>query len=301
MHFYHIPPLAMIVLICGLEGCFRQVDERPDEWAPPEVRAELVDCSDISGHYQEQAAAGSGLGLLSVILFPESSIACSSIKISQRGDDYLHVTAYTSSGKIQTERSMSRDSGDFQCTSEGLVLKESIGRFWVISAMYGRGIHILNRTEDKSLVINTKGWVTAYHAFIPYSIRNVLWSRFEPYMSKGQIAPESEAQFQMYHTHAGLPSRLIWLCRSADQGYPFAQAEVGRIYSMGLFGIPMDLPRAYVWYGLATNTKPDLWKHEYLTIRESLTSKQLLQAETMRDDWKPGQCESQLVPADLGD
>jgi hypothetical protein len=107
---------------------------------------------------------------------------------------------------------------------------------------------------------------------------------------------DAEAQLQLYHSHE-MPdrSRLEWLCRSADQGYPNAQAEVGRIYNMGLFGIPVDRRQAYVWYALAIQKKPESWKTEYLTVKTGLSPQQLLEAEAMLAAWKPGQCHRDFI------
>jgi len=107
---------------------------------------------------------------------------------------------------------------------------------------------------------------------------------------------DAEAQLRLYHAQHPDPSRLRWLCRSADQNYPYAQAELGRIYHIGLFGVPRDLRQAYVWYGLAIKNKPGGWRHEYLTVRSALSAEQRLEAESMLMDWAPGQCERELVP-----
>ena len=334
MRCYHIQLLAMVVLLSGLEGCFRQVDQRPDEWASPEVRAALADCPNISGHYQDKASEGSGFGRLSVILFPESSIEYSSVKISQRGDDYLHVTRYASPGEIQIERTLSRDSGDFQCASEGLVLKESIGHFWVISAMYGRGTHILNRTEDKSLVVHTKGWVTAYHAFIPYSIRNVLWSRFEKYSTNDKAASiatnkegaieehhkspddvkliepaetemleitaqagDVEYQLQMYWNTLA-PESLKWLCRAALQGNPEARYRLGFLCEHGKETVK-DNVKAYQWYRLGGDVG-GVWgggaaRKAAKRMARNLTSEQLAEGEQFIAEHLPDQCVIETV------
>jgi hypothetical protein len=135
--------------------------------------------------------------------------------------------------------------------------------------------------------------------------RQLFWTRDELETLAVRAKAEegdAEAQLELYHANATSDfSRLVWLCRSADQSYPYAQAEVGRIYDMGLFGVPRDLRRAYVWYVLARKAKPDSWKQEYLTITRKLSRAQLRAAEAMLVDWKPGQCESQLGAVDSGD
>ncbi len=135
----------------------------------------------------------------------------------------------------------------------------------------------------------------------PEELGTLISTDREPSVSSDELlfraeGGDAEAQLQLYHAHAAEPSSLVWLCRSADQNHPYAQAELGRIYHMGLFWKSNDLRWAYVWYGLAIKNKPGSWGHEYLTVKSGLSPEQLRDAEAMLVDWAPGQCERELVP-----
>jgi tetratricopeptide (TPR) repeat protein len=92
-------------------------------------------------------------------------------------------------------------------------------------------------------------------------------------------------------------TRLPYLCRAADAGHPNAQMEVGRHFAQGNYGIQKDVKRAYVWYSLADSGGSDM--HLQLLLRE-MTSEQITEAKRMLADWKPGQCEHDLIPAASG-
>jgi hypothetical protein len=91
------------------------------------------------------------------------------------------------------------------------------------------------------------------------------------------------------------PDRLPYLCRAADGGHPNAQIEVGRHYSQGVDGVTKDLKRAYVWYSLAQGAF-GRGVHLQLIAKE-MTPEQIAEAEQMLTDWKPGQCERDLLGA----
>lgn len=92
-------------------------------------------------------------------------------------------------------------------------------------------------------------------------------------------------------------TRLPYLCRAADAGHPNAQIEVGRHFAQGNYGIQKDVKHAYVWYSLADSGGSDM--HLQLLLRE-MTSEQITEAKRMLADWKPGQCEHDLIPAASG-
>jgi len=92
-------------------------------------------------------------------------------------------------------------------------------------------------------------------------------------------------------------SGITFLCRAADQGHPNAQIEVGRHFAQGNYGLQKDLKRAYVWYSLASSCV--LSMHLRL-LSQKMTSEQIAEAKIMLKDWKPGQCEHDLIPAVFG-
>ena len=69
------------------------------------------------------------------------------------------------------------------------------------------------------------------------------------------------AQLQLYWVTKG-SKRLTWLCRAAEKGYPFAQAELGRLYRWGLQGVERNPVKAYQWYWRANKQHPDKWRWE---------------------------------------
>lgn len=111
-------------------------------------------------------------------------------------------------------------------------------------------------------------------------------------------AGDPEAQLQLYHLDQVPHERLKWLCRSADQGYPAAQLEVGRLHWKGVQGVKQDLRIAYVWYSLAARggyKDWDVW--ELRSLKSKMTPDQTIEATNMLEDWQPGQCEHSLVAA----
>jgi len=62
---------------------------------------------------------------------------------------------------------------------------------------------------------------------------------------------DAEAQMQLYWSSEE-PSRLTWLCRSADRGLAEAAYRIGHLYHHGQEGLPRDNARAYLWYRLAS-------------------------------------------------
>jgi len=109
----------------------------------------------------------------------------------------------------------------------------------------------------------------------------------------------AKAQFQLYLSTKG-PERLSWLCRSADKGYPFAQAELGRLYRWGLQGVQQDFTKAYQWYWRAHKQSPDMWRQELNEALSKVFSADMRSpSKADLTEWQPGQCERDLVPSNL--
>jgi hypothetical protein len=89
---------------------------------------------------------------------------------------------------------------------------------------------------------------------------------------------------------------LYWLCQAADNGYFKAQVEVGNLYWRGRLGAKIDLRKAYVWYSLADKSGSDNWDvWELRSVKNEMTPDELTEAEQMLADWRPGQCERNLL------
>jgi hypothetical protein len=113
---------------------------------------------------------------------------------------------------------------------------------------------------------------------------------------------DAEAQFQLYRAHSKLGfSRLAWLCRAADQEYVQAQVQVGDFFRHGWYPVEQDLTQAYLWYSLAARGDGrHLYESKLLAVKRVMTSDHIAEAERMLADWKPGQCELELVPYNPG-
>jgi TPR repeat protein len=110
----------------------------------------------------------------------------------------------------------------------------------------------------------------------------------------------SEAQWDLYNDYGRKPDDLIWLCRSADNGYAKAQLRVANVY-MTASDIQKNKINAYVWYKLAKTgngilvTTNEQHRAAYHLGRIELTPAELKEAEMMYENWQPGQCERDLV------
>ena len=108
---------------------------------------------------------------------------------------------------------------------------------------------------------------------------------------------DAVAQLQVYWSTKG-PKRLSWLCRSADNGYPLAQAELGRLYRWGLQDVEQNLTKAYQLYWRANKQRPDKWRHELNEALRGVFSVEMRpSSKGDLTEWQPGQCERDLVPS----
>jgi len=132
---------------------------------------------------------------------------------------------------------------------------------------------------------------------------------------------DARAQFELYLLEDKAP--LKWLCRSADQGYMRAEMWLGYLYETGSNGCPRDYPRSYLWYRRAAigehqkevdklidkieKKKPKLYfckgisceiARNIVYLEGKLSAEDVSRAESMLKQWKPGQCERELVGTD---
>ena len=118
---------------------------------------------------------------------------------------------------------------------------------------------------------------------------------------------------------------MKWLCRSADQGYMKAEMWLGYLYETGSYGCPRDYVRSYLWYRRAAigeyqkevdrwikkieNKRPKQYSCGSIPcdIATNITSVKgklkldpegLSRANSMLEQWKPGQCEQELAGSD---
>ena len=106
-----------------------------------------------------------------------------------------------------------------------------------------------------------------------------------------------EAQFELYILNPNSEEGLRWLCTAANQGHVDAQISLGDLYSSRNRGPRYDPRWAYVWLSLAAlEGGKKRVSYELFEVRRSMNPKQLDEAEKMLANWKPGQCERDLVP-----
>ena len=86
------------------------------------------------------------------------------------------------------------------------------------------------------------------------------------------------------------------LCRSADKDNTEAQYRLGLLYEMGSGTVPKDPVKAYMWYRLAASRGEDTMASEQAgRLHEKQTAEQIAHAEYLIQEWKPGQCEQELL------
>ena len=85
---------------------------------------------------------------------------------------------------------------------------------------------------------------------------------------------------------------FVWLCKAAEQGDYRARWELGYLHNNGLHGVRKDLVLSVMWYGLVEADGHDPKGVD--NIRKQLTPEQLIEAEHLYENWKPGQCEREI-------
>jgi TPR repeat protein len=116
----------------------------------------------------------------------------------------------------------------------------------------------------------------------------------------GQL-PDARAQFgigHMYYMGQGVlrdnAQADAWYRKAADQGFGYAQFDLGAAYEDGRLGVPQDYSLAHMWFNLAsspaTNADADL-RQMAVTSRDKVTAKmtpaQIAEAQRMAREWKP--------------
>jgi TPR repeat protein len=111
---------------------------------------------------------------------------------------------------------------------------------------------------------------------------------------------DARAQFsigQMYYIGQGVlrdnAKADAWFLKAADQGFAYAQFDLGAAYEDGRLGVPQDYALAHMWFNLAsspaTNADADL-RQMAVNSRDKVTAKmtpdQVAQAQRMAREWK---------------
>lgn len=86
-------------------------------------------------------------------------------------------------------------------------------------------------------------------------------------------------------------------CANADLGITAAQKNIGDIYYFGTTGIKKDLIQAFVWYSLAAKGGNKEATKQLLLLKDELSPRQAGEAARKLGDWKPGQCDKDIMDA----
>jgi TPR repeat protein len=114
-----------------------------------------------------------------------------------------------------------------------------------------------------------------------------------------------ESQWRLYYEYGQKPEDILWLCRSADNGYAKAQFHVGDLY-WNASNIQGNKSKAFVWYRLAATgdrqqgllSDQDTQILAALAINDAekvLTPEQLAEAEALYAEWHSGLCELEII------
>jgi TPR repeat protein len=117
----------------------------------------------------------------------------------------------------------------------------------------------------------------------------------------GQLADQGNAQAQfsigrMYYIGQGVPrdnaKADAWYRKAADQGFDYAQFDLGVAYEDGGLGVPQDYALAHMWFNLASSaaTNTDLRQMAVQNrdhVAAKMTPAQIDEAQRMARSWKP--------------
>jgi len=134
-----------------------------------------------------------------------------------------------------------------------------------------------------------------------YNLNRIKYEIIQAMAVKG--IPES--QWRLYDEFGKKSDDIVWLCRSADNGYTKAQLEVGHLY-WASSKIPQHRIKAFVWYRQATSgdkisgntnnrtTQINATKAIHDAVN-TMSPDELLEAYDLYLKWEKGDCEKELV------
>ena len=113
----------------------------------------------------------------------------------------------------------------------------------------------------------------------------------------------------MYESYIEPVAAWTWLCKAADQGHENAQIEVAywhresnwalansdRIAWLRKAHVQSDDRIAYLWYTLAANGNEKRLGIRDDLFTETLSGNEIKEAQDMVSNWKPGECERELL------
>ena len=104
----------------------------------------------------------------------------------------------------------------------------------------------------------------------------------------------AEAQYQMY-MRVNVSNPLVWLCRAADGGHPYARYRLGLLYEQGIEGVEQNYARAQMWYVLASESGHPWGDTNADRIQRTATTEEVQEFSRLLRLWHPGQCELDLL------
>jgi len=250
------------------------------------------------------------------------------VELRQPSDDTLEIIQWqlgNNQERVVGKKTLKMEKGDFTCSDDGLSLQPRLVYFlWGLSNLLGTVSMNFNTSEDGCLVLKSKFSYIGHHVIFPgaHSFgawvrwRAANWSEAVNTTTRQPVSPryagiaglppheqllfkaeqgDAEAQLQLYWSSKE-PTRLIWLCRSADNGVAEASYRIGRLYQHGQEGLPRDNARAYLWYRLASIGGHAQAKIELEDMQLDMSPEQREEGERLFSEWKPGQCELELAP-----
>jgi hypothetical protein len=250
------------------------------------------------------------------------------VELRQPADGRLEIIQWQlgdNQERLVSKETLIMEKGDFTCAADGLRLAPRPVYFLVgMGNLLGSVSMSFNTSEDGCLVMKSKSSYIGHYFIFPGAHSFGGWARWraanwteavntitrQPVLPRyAEIASlpqheqllfkaeqgDAEAQLQLYWSSKE-PTRLIWLCRSADHGLAEASHRIGRLYQHGQEGLPRDNARAYLWYRLASIGGHSQAKIELEDLQLDMSPEQGEEGERLFSEWKPGQCELEFAP-----
>jgi len=308
-------------------------NDRPSEWADT-VGAPPSDCPSISGTYENFSVPHQSSLIYSIL--GETDDGVSRVEIRQQGDKKLEILGWSINklvkhAVLEGEREkydhhwgpgnvvMDVNKRAFRCDRKGVHIDYLKHWEFSLAAFDRMRTYVtFQRATDGSLIMKYRdyGYLMMWY-FIPWlSYSDMQWKRWAPYI-EGTSQSKWPCDRPPHLADEDLPDQiqvplkppvcsdseiLAPLCQAAEKGGSEAQWRLASILYYGWYGVAKDHIRSYMWYSLAS-TGSGIWAEwatrQLVTRFDELSPVELAQAEQMVADWEPGQCESDLVPADV--
>jgi hypothetical protein len=130
---------------------------------------------------------------------------------------------------------------------------------------------------------------------------NVITTKLDVSLASGNCIEYKEClkevEMHIHNQDRMLYKDICTFCKKADLSDADAQTYIGDIYYLGAYDLRKDFMQAYVWYSLAANNGNSYAAKQLEKVVIELSPEQLDEAQERREQWTPGQCESDLIEA----